>query len=91
MNDYEQRMKALDVLKDACEKVTDAMNAIEKLSEACGIKKDKISVNEMAYAVGKITGKSPFCVEEILRATIKFMVENEVHDIYLGEEDEDDE
>jgi len=91
MNDYEQKMKALDVLKDACDKVTNAMDAIEKFSKSCGIKKEEITVCEMAYAVGKITGKSPFCVEEILRATIKFMEENEIHDIYLDEENEDDE
>ena len=83
-----EKVMALKVLKEAIESVNEA---IDDFAEVYGIELDEdvIPLAELSYIIGKITHKSPFCVEEILRTTLDFMAENNIKTI-VGEDDCDD-
>lgn len=92
MNKNEEKLAALKVLKEVIECVNEATEAISDFAEAYGYEPaedDEISLPELAYIVGKITHKSPFCVEEILRTALEFMAENGISTI-VEEDDSDD-
>ncbi len=81
----------MKTLHEAIEQVNDAMDKIDKVADELGIvrKGDTIPVEKLAYMVGKETGVSPFCAEEVIRQAFKI-----IHDLDLSitvEEEEDDE
>lgn len=91
MSKYEEKMKALQVLKAAVDKVDEVMAAIDDFADTYGIAPKTISVEELARVVGKVTHKSPFCVEEILRTALDFLKENRIETIVAEDDDDDSE
>ena len=89
-----EKIKAVELLTAALKQVDAAMDAIEAFAEANDLPApgSTIPVEKLAYLVGMETKVSPFCAEEIIRATLRL-----VRDLDLSiavdeeEEDEDDE
>lgn len=81
----------MKTLHEAIEQVNDAMEKIDKVADELGIvrKGDTIPVEKLAYMVGKETGVSPFCAEEVIRKA--FRIINDLDLSITVEEEENDE
>ena len=90
-----EKIKAVELLTAALKQVDAAMDAIDAFADAYDLPKpgSTVPVEQLAYLVSKETKISPFCAEEVIRATLSL-----VRDLDLsiavdedGKEDEDDE
>ena len=88
------KKEIMKTLHTAIMQVNDAMAKIDEVADELGIVRqgDTIPLQKLAYMVGKDTGVSPFCAEEVIRSAFSI-----IHDLDLSisftnnEEDDDDE
>ena len=94
MSKYEEKMKALDVLKTAIDSVNAATDAIDNFAEKFGAKPEKrekekmISLFELTDMVADETGMKKECVYEALATALDFI--SDLGLTLLVKEDEDD-
>ena len=91
MSKYEEKMKALAVLKNAVDKVDDALEAIDALADTIGIKPEKektVELPELAAMVAKEIKVRPGCVHAVLVTAFDLIREMDL--TVVVEEDEDD-
>lgn len=90
-----EKMKALEVLKEACNKVTDAMNAIEDFAEEYGINvtfekgPKEVTLVDLAGMVSEETGMKESCVHTALECAFDLIRELDLT-VLTGEEDDDE-
>ena len=93
MNNYDEKMQALEVLKGACEAVTGAMNAIEDFAAAHGmrVRLEKqprhVTIPELAEMVAGETEMKPECVFTAIACAFDLIRDL---DLIVDAEDEDD-
>ncbi|HUM60283.1 MAG TPA: hypothetical protein PLA31_02385 [Clostridia bacterium] len=85
------KIKAVELLTAALEQVDKANDAIDAFADAYGLPKPGgiIRLEELAYLVGKQTGVSPFCAEEVIRAALHLVTQLDLR--VAEKEDGDDE
>lgn len=91
MSKYEEKMKALAVLKTAVDKVEDALEAIDAFADSISIMPEKektVELPELAAMVAKKIKMRPCCVCEVL--VTAFDLIRELNLMVVVEEDEDD-
>ena len=95
MSKYEEKMKALEVLKEACNKVTDAMNAIEDFAEEYGINVSfekgpkEVTVEDLGEMVAEELHMKPSCAAAAVACAFDLIREYDL--IVLDGEEDDDE
>jgi len=95
MSKYEEKMKALEVLKEACNKVTDAMNAIEDFAEEYGINVSfekgpkEVTVEDLGEMVAEELHLKPSCAVAAVTCAFDLIRELELT-VLTGEEDDDE-
>lgn len=91
MSKFEEKMKALAVLKAAVDKVDAALEAIDAFADKLGItpEKDKtVDLSELAAMVAKEIKMRPGCVHAVLVTAFDLIRELDL--TVVVEEDEDD-
>ena len=91
MSKYEEKMKALAVLKAAVDKVDDALEAIDAFADTIGIKPEKektVELPELAAMVAKEIKMRPGCVHAVLVTAFDLIRELDL--TVMVEEDNDD-
>ena len=91
MSKYEEKMKALAVLKNAVDKVDDALEAIDAFADSIGITPEKektVELPELAAMVAKEIKVRPGCVHAVLVTAFDLIREMDL--TVVVEEDEDD-
>jgi len=90
-----EKMKALEVLKDACNKVTDAMNAIEDFAKAYGMDVNfekgpkEVTVEDLGKMVAGKLQMKPSCAAAAVACAFDLIREYDL--IVLDGEEDDDE
>ena len=91
MSKYEEKMKALAVLKAAVDKVDAALEAIDAFADKLGITPEKektVELPELAAMVAKEIKMRPGCVHAVLVTAFDLIRELDL--TVVVEEDEDD-
>jgi len=92
MSKYEEKMKALEVLKDAIDAVNNATDAIDGFAEKYGLKpKEKtVSLIDLAEMVSKETGMKEGCVYTALECAFDLIKDLDLT-VTVAEDEDDDE
>lgn len=85
MKNYEEKMKALGILKAAVESVNSAMEAIDSFASANGLQDAHVTIPELAGMVSAELEMKPECVCAVLETAFEMIT-----DLRLTVEVEDD-
>jgi hypothetical protein len=96
MSKYEEKMKALEVLKDAIDAVNNATDAIDRFAKANGmkpqVKEDEKTVDliDLAEMVSEETGMKEGCVYTALECAFDLIKDLDLT-VTVAEDEDDDE